>query len=96
MLRSLGEKIMTKASGDYQERSDAKFTNSEFRELYNTRLSDDEIARRLGVHRVTVRLRRVRLGLSPNDPKHNVVVPSTLTSLGCYLLGALVGDGKEP
>ena len=46
-----------------------KFTDDEFLQLYQQGLSDPEIARRLGVHRMTVWYRRKKLGLPANKPK---------------------------
>jgi len=45
-----------------------KFTNQEFRELYDQHFTDKTIARRLGVGRTSVRERRHKLGLKPNAP----------------------------
>lgn len=69
-----------------------KFTDEQFLELYRQGLSDEGTSKKLKVHRVTVRQRRTKLRLPPNDPFHKVFIPVELTPEGAYILGALLGD----
>jgi intein/homing endonuclease len=69
-----------------------KFTDEEFLRLYAENLSDEAIAKILGVHRVSVRLRRVKLNLKANDPIKTIVTSKALDEHGAYVIGALLGD----
>ncbi len=69
-----------------------KFTDEQFKELYHQGLSDETTAKKLNVHRTTVRHRRTKLALPPNDPSHKVFIPDELTVEGAYIIGALLGD----
>lgn len=73
--------------------ADKKFTDEQFLELYKTGISDQAIAKKLNVHRVSVRLRRVnKFRLPAHDPLKNIKAPPNLNAEGAYIIGALLGD----